>query len=235
MKRRDFLKWSLSAGVLGMLELSGVGCSRDRSHQDLPIKFPPLPYGSDALEPHISEQALRLHYERHHRGYVDRANRLLEGTPYARRPVEAILRETFAEGRCNQEALFNNTAQAYNHTFFWNSMRPGGGGQPGDLMGGWIEKSFGSYEQFRQAFADTARGHFASGWIWLVLSKGRLEVMATTNAQNPVVFAKLPLLVLDLWEHAYYLDYQHQRERYVETYLDHLLNWDFAAANLGAA
>jgi Fe-Mn family superoxide dismutase len=227
------MKWSLGAGALFMLEMSGLGCSRDPARPDLPVKFPPLPYDLDALTPYLSEAALRLHYDRHHRGYVERANRLLEGTRHARQPVEAIIRETFEDGRCTQTALFNNTAQAYNHTFFWNSMKPQGGGEPTELMRGWIEKSFGHYRDFRQAFGETARRHFASGWIWLVLSKGQLEIMATRDAQNPMVFGKLPLLTLDVWEHAYYPDYQQQRERYVEAFLDHLLNWDFAAANLG--
>ena len=235
MKRRDFIRWSLGTGALIMLEMAGLGCSRDRSSQDLPVKFPALPYARDALAPFISPETVGLHYGQHHRGYVDRANRLIEGTRYARLPVEAIIRETYSEGQREQNALHNNIAQAYNHTFYWNSMKPGGGGAPTDFMRRWIDASFGDYRGFRQAFTEAAAGRFASGWTWLVLSQGRLEIMTTANALNPMVYGKLPLLTLDVWEHAYYLDYQNRRAEYVQAFLDHLLNWDFAAANLGEA
>ncbi len=233
MKRRDFIRWSIGTGALVMLELAGLGCSRDRSRNDLPIKRPPLPYESNALEPYLSRETLQAHYGQHHRGYVDRANRLLEGTRHARQPVEAIIRETYQTGTCRQEALFNNTAQAYNHAFYWKSMKPDGGGPPTELMQRWIDQSFGDYRRFAQAFADAANGHFASGWIGLVLSEGQLQIMTTTDAQNPIALGKLPLLTLDVWEHAYYLDYRHRRDEYVQAFLNHLLNWDFAAANLG--
>ncbi len=235
MKRRDFMRWSLGTGALIMLEMAGLGCSRDRSPQDLPVKFPALPYKDDALEPYISQETIRLHYGQHHRGYVERANRLIKGTRYARLPVEAIIREAFVEGQFEQGQLYNNTAQAYNHTFYWNSMKPDGGGAPTEFMRRWIETSFGSYREFRTAFSKAATGRFASGWTWLVLSEGRLEIMTTANAHNPMVFGKLPLLTLDVWEHAYYLDYRNRRDEYVQAFLDHLLNWDFAAANLGEA
>jgi Fe-Mn family superoxide dismutase len=235
MKRRDFIRWSLGAGALVMLDFAGLGCSRDRASQDLPVKFPSLPYKSDALEPYISKATISAHYGKHHRGYVDRANRLIEGTPFAQQPLEAIIRESYHTDQCAQEALFNNTAQAYNHAFYWNSMKPEGGGAPGEFMHHWIEKSFGPYDAFRNAFTEAANGHFASGWIWLVLSEGQLEIMATTGAQNPLAVGKIPLLTLDVWEHAYYLDYQNRRADYVEAFLEHLLNWEFAAANLGEA
>jgi Fe-Mn family superoxide dismutase len=235
MKRRDFIKWSLGTSALIMLEMAGLGCSRDRSLKDLPVKFPALPYKDDALEPFISQETVRLHYGQHHSGYVERANRLIEGTRYARLPVEAIIRETFVVGQGEQTALHNNTAQAYNHTFYWHSMKPDGGGAPSDFMRRWIDTSFGDYGSFCQAFTEAATGRFGSGWTWLVLSQGRLEIMTTANAQNPMVFDKLPLLTLDVWEHAYYLDYRNRRGEYVQAFLDHLLNWDFAAANLGEA
>ncbi len=235
MKRRDFIRWSIGASTLVMLEMAGLGCSRDRSGKDLPIKLPPLPYAEDALEPHLSKETLRFHYGRHHRAYVERANQLLDGSGLARKPVEAIMRESFKADTRKQTARFNNTAQAYNHAFYWSSMTPDGGGSPPEFMQRWIDDAFGSYQRFRQAFTDAANGHFASGWIWLVLSEGRLEIMATTNAQNPIVLGKLPLLTLDVWEHAYYLDYRNRRDEYVQVFLDHLVNWDFAAANLGEA
>ncbi len=235
MKRRDFIRWSIGAGTLVMLEITGLGCSRDRSGKDLAIKLPPLPYKDDALEPHLSRETIRLHYGRHHRAYVERANQLLDGTDLVRQPVETIMRQSFQADIAKQTARFNNTAQAYNHAFYWNSMAPDGGGPPAEFMQRWIDDSFGSYQGFRQAFSDAAKGHFASGWIWLVLSEGHLEIMATTNAQNPIVLGKLPLLTLDVWEHAYYLDYRNRRDEYVQVFLDHLVNWDFAAANLGEA
>ena len=235
MKRRDFIRWSLGAGTLVMLEMAGLGCSRDGAGKDLPLKLPPLPYEDDALEPHLSRETIRLHYGKHHRAYVERANRLLDGSGLARQPVEAIMRESFQADTARQTARFNNTAQAYNHAFYWNSMAPDGGGPPAEFMQRWIDDAFGSYQRFRQAFADAANGHFASGWVWLVLSEGRLEIMTTTNAQNPIVLGKLPLLTLDVWEHAYYLDYRNRRDEYVQVFLDHLVNWDFAAANLGEA
>jgi len=155
------------------------------------------------------------------------------GTPFARLPADAIIRESFDHDRCEQSQLFNNTAQAYNHTFYWKSMKPDGGGPPTEFMRSWIDKSFGNYRRFRRAFTKAATDRFASGWTWLVLSEDQLEVMATARAQNPLVFGKRPLLTLDVWEHAYYLDYQNKRSEYVQAFLDHLLNWDFAAANLG--
>ncbi|MBL0712531.1 MAG: superoxide dismutase [Desulfosarcina sp.] len=233
MKRRDFIRCSLGAGALVMLEMSGLGCSRDHADKDLAIKFPPLPYKSDDLEPYISEETVRIHYGHHHRGYVDRANRLVDGTRFARLPVEAIIREAFDQNQCEQSMLFNTTAQAFNHTFYWNSMKRDGGGAPTESMRPWIDNSFGNYRRFRKVFAEAATGRFASGWTWLVLSKGQLEIMTTARAQNPMAVGKLPLLTLDVWEHAYYLDYQNRRSEYIQAYLDHLLNWDFAAANLG--
>ena len=235
MKRRDFIRWSIGTGALAMLGVVGLGCTRDRSGEDLPIKLPALPYADDALEPYISRETIGLHYGKHHRGYVERANRLLEGTSLAKRPAEAIIRESYQAGTCDQTALFNSTAQAYNHAFYWNSMKPGGGGPPTEFMQRWIDKSFGRYGNFRKAFADAANGHFASGWTWLVLSEGQLQIMTTTGAQNPMALGKLPLLTLDVWEHAYYVDYRNRRDEYIQAFLDHLLNWEFAAANLGEA
>ncbi len=233
MRRRDFIRWALGTGALTMLNMTYLGCSGEHASQDLPIKLPRLPYKNDALEPHISKAAVSVHYEKHHRGYVDRANRLIDGTQFAGQPVEAIIRAAYRADQCTQEALFNNTAQAYNHAFFWNSMKPSGGGPPGELMQPWIEKSFGTHEAFHKAFTEAANGHFASGWVWLVLSEGQLEIMTTAGAENPIAMGKLPLLTLDVWEHAYYLDYRNKRADYVQAYLDHLLNWEFAAANLG--
>jgi len=235
MQRRTFLEWSLKAGALTVLTVAGWGCSRNDKDVDHPLRLPSLPYEQDALEPYLSEETLRFHYGKHHQGYVDNANRLLSGTALQNQPLATIMQETFQPKACAQTAIFNNAAQAYNHTFYWNSMKPGGGGKPGGVMADWIAKSFGSYDAFRNTFAESVLQHFASGWTWLVLSDGKLRVVNTTNAVTPLVQNMQPVLVIDDWEHAYYLDYQNRRDRYVDAFLDHLVNWEFAAANLGEA
>lgn len=234
MQRRTFLKWSLGTGALTALAMTGWGCSGEGREAEPALRLPDLPYATTALEPHISAETLRFHYGKHHRGYVDNANRLLQGTPLAQAALVDVLRKSHQNGGCEQSPIFNNAAQVYNHTFYWNSMTPeGGGGPPEGLMAEWITKSFGSYASFREAFRDAALHRFASGWVWLVLTEGRLAVTATPNAETPVVEDLQPLLVLDVWEHAYYLDYQNRRDRYVEAFLDHLVDWEFAADNLG--
>ncbi len=235
MQRRAFLKWSLQAGALTALAMTGWGCSRDAQDDDPLIRLPSLPYELDALEPYLSAETLRIHYGRHHRAYVNSTNRLLREAGLKRQPLVDILQGSYQPKACVQSALFNNAAQVCNHTFYWNSMKPKGGGQPRGVMADWITKSFGSYATFRTLFAESARNHFASGWTWLVLAEGRLNVLSTANAVTPFVMDMQPLLVIDDWEHAYYLDYQNRRDRYIEAFLDHLLNWDFAAANLKKA
>ena len=233
MQRRTFLKWSLGTGALAALGMVGWGCSRSDRGAAPPFRLPDLPYARTALEPHISAETLRFHYGQHHRGYVERANRLVEGTAHAKRSLLETMRKSHTpEGRA-QSPLFNNAAQVFNHTFYWNSMTPEGGGPPQGLMAEWIDKSFGSYPAFRNAFSEAALSQFGSGWIWLVLAEGRLAVQATDNAETPILQGHQPLLVLDVWEHAYYLDYQHRRDRYVDAFLDHLIHWEFAANNLG--
>ena len=233
MQRRTFLKWSLGTGALAALGMVGWGCSRSDRGDAQPFRLPDLPYERTALEPHISAETLRFHYGQHHRGYVARANRLVEGTAHAKRSLLETMRKSHTpEGRA-QSPLFNNAAQVFNHTFYWNSMTPEGGGPPQGLMAEWIDKSFGSYPAFRNAFSEAALSQFGSGWIWLVLAEGRLAVQAMDNAETPILQGHQPLLVLDVWEHAYYLDYQHRRDRYVDAFLDHLIHWEFAANNLG--
>lgn len=233
MQRRTFLKWSLGAGALTILSAAGWGCSRSGQEADQPLRLAPLPYGTDALEPYLSAETLRFHYDKHHRSYVDNANRLLSGTSLGNQPLVAIMETTFQPKACTQTPLFNNVAQIYNHSFYWNSMKPGGGGEPAGAMADWLAKSFGNYSAFRSTFMDAALQHFASGWTWLVLSEGKLQVVNTPNAVAPIVQNMQPVLVVDDWEHAYYLDYQNRRDRYIEAFLDHLVNWEFAAANLG--
>ena len=235
MQRRTFLKWSLQASTLTMLSMTGWGCSRDGHDTDRPIRLPPLPYALEALEPYLSAETLRFHYDKHHRAYVNNTNRIIGEEGIKKRTLVDIIHGSYQPKTCAQSALFNNAAQVYNHSFYWNSMKPKGGGRPQGLMADWIVKSFGSYETFRTAFAESAIKHFASGWTWLVLAEGQLKVLSTANAVTPIVRGMQPLLVIDDWEHAYYLDYQNRRDRYVEAFLDHLVNWDFASANLGEA
>ena len=233
MQRREFLRLSASAGALALLHLAGVGCSRSRPGTDGPLKLPPLPYPLDALEPHLSEKALALHYGKHHRGYVDQANQLITGTRYADLSLEQIIRKSHAKGACDQDPLYNHTSQVYNHTFYWNSMRPKGGGRPSGALLDLLGASFDSYERFREAFLAAATERFGSGWVWLVLGNGKLELLALGNAGSPLVHDRIPLLVCDVWEHAYYPDYQNRRAAYVATWLDRLVNWQFAEHNLG--
>ncbi len=191
------------------------------------FELPPLPYGQSALEPYVSAETMSYHYGRHHAGYVANLNRLAAGTQWEGAELEALARG--AEG-----AIFNNAAQIWNHTFYWQSMSPDGGGAPAGAVGAAIDAAFGSVDEFRRQFADAAVGLFGSGWTWLVADEGGLEIMQTANADLPLRHDRRPLLVVDVWEHAYYLDYQNARAAYVEAFLDNLVNWEFAAENLAA-
>jgi Fe-Mn family superoxide dismutase len=233
MNRRNFIKWGLRAGTGAWLTMSGIGCSRDSRNRNAPLKLTPLPYPPDSLAPYISSQTVELHYGRHHRHYVARANQLIIADGLDRLPPEAIMRRTYREGQCDQSPLFNNTAQVYNYVFYWNSMRSGGGGRPPAALEATLADAFGDFDHFCTAFHAKARERFASGWIWLVLANNRMEIVGTPYAENPLLYGQRPLLVLDVWEHAYYIDYQYRREDYVQAFLDHLVNWRFAAANLG--
>ena len=193
----------------------------------MPFTLPALPYAKEALAPHISAETLEYHHGKHHKAYVDNLNKLIEGTPDAGKSLDAIIASS--EGK-----VFNNAAQIWNHTFYWNSMRPGGGGQPTGALGDAIKRDFGSVEAFATAFSNAAAGQFGSGWAWLVLDKGKLAVTATANADLPSKHGQKALLTIDVWEHAYYIDFRNQRPKYIETFLGHLANWDFAAANLAA-
>jgi Fe-Mn family superoxide dismutase len=192
------------------------------------VKFeiPPLPYPKDALEPHLSAETLELHYERHHKGYLEKFRTSIEGKPEADRSLEDLIRTV-------DGGLFNNAAQVWNHTFHWMSLKPDGGGKPDDELLGVLESSFETYDRFHEQFAEAANGKFGSGWAWLVKdATGRLSVCSSSDAENPLRRNLTPLLTLDVWEHAYYVDYQNERARYVESFLDHLLNWDFVSSNL---
>ncbi len=194
-----------------------------------PVVQSALPYAQDALAPVISANTMGFHYGKHHKTYVDNLNKLIVGTDLAALSLEDIIKKAY--GIAEKQAVFNNAAQVWNHTFYWKSMKPNGGGAPtGDLAQG-INAVFGSFDNFKKEFASTAVGQFGSGWAWLVAEAGALKIVKTPNAENPLVKNQVPLLTIDVWEHAYYLDYQNRRADYVNAVIDKLLNWDFAAEN----
>jgi Fe-Mn family superoxide dismutase len=194
------------------------------------FELPALPYPDTALEPHYSAQTFSFHHGKHHKAYVDNLNKLVPGTTFENSSLEEIIRAT--AGDQTKAGIFNNAAQVWNHTFFWNCMKPGGGGRPAGAVAERIDASFGSYEKFAEQFKAASVSRFGSGWGWLISEMGELKVMSTPNAENPMSLGKVALLTVDVWEHAYYLDYQNRRPDFVQTFLDHLVNWDFVAANL---
>ncbi len=194
------------------------------------FELPPLPYPADALEPHMSAQTFSFHHGKHHKAYVDNLNKLIAGTDLENKPLEEIIRRTANDPA--KVGVFNNGAQVWNHTFYWQCMKPGGGGQPTGELSGLIDQAFGGYQGFVEQFKGTSVGRFGSGWGWLVLENGGLKVVSTQNADNPLTRNQVPLLTVDVWEHAYYLDYQNRRPDFVQAFLDHMVNWDFVAENL---
>ncbi len=194
------------------------------------LTLPMLPYPDDALEPHISRATLKIHHGKHHRAYVEKAKALAKELRLDDQPLEWIIQQTAKEDR--HRALFNNAAQAWNHAFYWRSLVPNGGGAPTGEIGKRIDSDLGGYDTFAQQFADAAVGHFGSGWAWLVLDGDKLRVTATSNADTPLAHGQTPLLGIDVWEHAYYLDYQNRRADYAAGVIEHLINWDFANRNL---
>ena len=195
------------------------------------ITLPDLPYAKNALEPHISARTLEFHHDKHHKAYVDNANKLLEGTDLARLDLEAIIKK--AAGDPSKAGIFNNAAQVWNHSFYWKCMKAGGGGAPTGAIAQKINADFGSYEKFVEAFKNAGATQFGSGWAWLVLDGSSLKITKTPNAENPMVQGMKPLLVVDVWEHAYYLDYQNRRPDYLTTFVDKLISWDFVNSCLG--
>ena len=194
------------------------------------ITVEPLPYANDALEPVVSARTLSFHHGKHHAGYVATLNKLLPGTPYEGLSLEAIVRKAAAD---NATAVFNNAAQAWNHAFYWKSFAPAGtGGAPEGAFGDAVARDFGSFDNMKSAIADSAVKRFGSGWAWLVAKDGKLSVVSTPNAETPLTMpGTTPLMTVDVWEHAYYLDWQNRRADYVAALLDKLANWKFAAAN----
>jgi Fe-Mn family superoxide dismutase len=193
--------------------------------------LPPLPYPDNALEPVISANTLSFHYGKHHKTYIDNLNNLVKGTDYESAPLEKIINET--AGKADKVAIFNNAAQTWNHTFYWNSLRGNGGGKPSGRIAQMIDAAFGGYDNFKKEFSATTVSQFGSGWGWLVLDGNALKIVKTGNAEVPFTKGQKPLLTIDVWEHAYYLDHQNKRAAYVDAVIDKLLNWEFAAQNLG--
>jgi superoxide dismutase, Fe-Mn family len=189
--------------------------------------LPPLPYAPDALAPHISKETFEFHHGKHHQAYVTNLNNLLPGTEFAGQSLEDIVRKSSGP-------VFNNAAQVWNHTFFWSCMKPGGGGEPSGALAAAINTKWGSYAAFKEAFTKSAVGNFGSGWTWLVKkADGSVDIANTSNAGTPLTGADKPLLTIDVWEHAYYIDYRNARPKFVETFLTSLVNWSFAEANFG--
>ena len=192
-------------------------------------KLPPLPYGEDALAPVISARTISFHYGKHHKTYVDTLNKLVEGTEFAGKPLEAIIAAT--AGKPDKLAIFDNAAQAWNHAFYWRCLTPLGGGEPGGMLGEQLASAFGGFDKFRKEFSEAAVSQFGSGWAWLVAEGGRLKVVKTSNADAPFLDGQTPLLTIDVWEHAYYLDYQNRRVDHVNAVIDKLIDWQFAVEN----
>lgn len=197
------------------------------------ISLPDLPYAIDALEPHISRTTLETHHGKHHRAYVDNLNKLIAGTDLEGKSLEDIIQASAKDA--SLKGVFNNSAQVWNHTFYWNSLSPNGGGQPTGAIAERINADFGSFDAFKEKFAAAAATQFGSGWAWLVVENGKLAITQTGNADTPLVHGQTAILTIDVWEHAYYIDYKNLRPSYISTVIDKLLNWDFANANLAKA
>jgi Fe-Mn family superoxide dismutase len=198
-----------------------------------PFALPPLPYADSALAPVISAQTISFHYGKHHKAYVDNLNKLVPGTDLEGKTLEEIIVAT--AGKPDRAGIFNNAAQVWNHTFYWNCLKPNGGGAPTGELAKKIDAAFGSFDNFKKEFANAALTQFGSGWAWLVAEAGAVKLVKTGNAEVPFTKGQKPLLTIDVWEHAYYLDYQNRRADYANALIDKLLNWDFAAANLAKA
>jgi Fe-Mn family superoxide dismutase len=195
------------------------------------FKLDPLPWANDALAPHISANTISFHYGKHHNAYVEKLNAAVQGTALAEATLEDIIKSTAKDA--SKAGIFNNAAQTWNHTFFWNSLKPGGGGTPTGALADAIKVKFGGFDKFKEEFSTKAATLFGSGWVWLAKTGGGLEICQTFNAGNPLTEGKTPLLTLDVWEHAYYLDHQNRRPDFIKAFLDSMANWSFAAKNFG--
>lgn len=229
--RRSFIAvaGATAAAALAPRTLAQTSASTLTQRKTMPIELPKLPFEDNALAPTISSNTIGFHYGRHHKAYVDNLNKAIAGTDLAEKSLVEIVRAT--AGKAEKAAVFNNSAQVWNHTFYWNSMSPKST-SPSKALSEGLEKDFGGMAKFKEQFAAAAMGQFGSGWAWLVSDGGVLKVTKTPNAETPITTAAKPLLTLDVWEHAYYLDFQNRRADYVAAVLDKLLNWEFASQNL---
>ena len=216
--------------ILALLVIRNANSKHNKKEKNMSITLPDLPYKKDALEPHISSRTLDFHHGKHHNAYVTNLNKLIEGTELAGKTVEDIIKAS--ANNADRIGIFNNAAQVWNHTFFWKSMRPEGGGLPTGAIAQRIESDLGGYDKFIQDFKNAALTQFGSGWAWLVLKDGKLEIVKTSNADTPIAHGLKPLLTVDVWEHAYYLDYQNRRGDYLDVFIKSLINWEFANSNL---
>ena len=237
MSKRKFIKaltlspiLMLGACKIKALSHNAILTKNIFGRTNMPFELPTLPYGKNALAPHISENTINYHYGKHHQAYVTNLNNLISGTDLADKSLEEIIK--ISANDKTKAGIFNNSAQVWNHTFYWHSMKPNGGGKPSGEVLKHIESDFGSYENFVTEFKNAGATQFGSGWAWLVLDSGKLKVVKTGNAETPLTTSAKPLMTMDVWEHAYYLDYQNARPNYIDTFLNHLVNWDFVAQNL---
>ena len=198
-------------------------------NEKMPFALPVLPYKMNALEPFISENTFNFHYGKHHQAYINNLNNLVKDNEMSAMTLEEIIK--LSKGDANKAGVFNNAAQVWNHTFYWHSMRPQGGGEPQGKLREQIEKDFGGFEQFKEQFKQAGATQFGSGWAWLILEDGKLKVTKTGNADLPLAKGQVPILTVDVWEHAYYLDYQNRRPDYLGIFLENLANWEFAENN----
>jgi Fe-Mn family superoxide dismutase len=230
--RRNFCKTALiaaSAALTPHFALAKLIQKTTTPEGAMTFTLPELPYATNALEPHISANTFSFHHAKHHNAYVANLNNLIKDTDFAKLTLEEIILKSVGDN--TKAGIFNNAAQVWNHTFYWNSMKPNGGGAPKGALLDKINKDFGSFDAFKEAFKTAGATQFGSGWAWLVLDKGTLKVTKTPNADLPMVHQQTALLTMDVWEHAYYIDYQNRRPDYISTFLDKLVNWDFAEAN----
>ena len=194
------------------------------------IELPQLPYAINALEPHISQKTLEFHHGKHHKAYVDNLNKLIAGTDLEKKSLEDIIKISAKD--TTKAGIFNNSAQVWNHTFYWNCMAPKGGGIPTGKVAQILDASFGSFDKFKELFTQAAMTQFGSGWAWLVVDGNKLKISKTGNADTPMAHGEKPVLTIDVWEHAYYLDFQNRRPDYAKTFIESLINWNFVASQL---
>lgn len=204
--------------------------SNVKKGENMAIPLPDLPFAKDALAPVISASTLEFHHGKHHKAYVDNANKLIDGTELAGDSIEAIIRKT--AGDASKAGIFNNVAQVWNHSFYWQCMKPNGGGVPTGVIADKIKTTWGSYEKFAEEFKNAGMTQFGSGWAWMVLDNHQLKITKTANADTPIAHGQKPLLTVDVWEHAYYLDYQNRRPDYLTAFIEKMINWNFVNANL---